>query len=130
MKWINEFKFNVRYGFAGILNGVVGIGSIVALTMLGVDPFLSNIAGFTIGLIFAFLFSRKFVFRSKGRFAAEAIRYITAFVLSYLVNISVLQLCLTRYQLDSLIAQGVAISSYVITMYLASRVFIFRGQKI
>jgi putative flippase GtrA len=125
----NELRLNLRYGFAGILNGITGLGTIWLLTHLGVEPVLANSIGFGIGIVFAFLVSRKFVFRSSGHFTAEAGKYIFSFVLSYLINIAILQLCINRYFLDKLISQGIAVSSYVLSMYLASRIFIFRRGK-
>jgi putative flippase GtrA len=130
LKLIHEIKLNARYGFAGILNGLIGGGTIWALTKIGLAPVFVNLIGFAVGIIFAFLFSRKFVFRSKGHFTSEAVRYFVAFVISYLINIGVLQACITEFLLDPLPSQGIAVSSYVIAMYMASRFYIFRRKKI
>jgi putative flippase GtrA len=124
-----EIKLNVRYGFAGILNSLIGVGTIWALTKLGTMPVVANFAGFAGGLVFAFLFSRKFVFRSKGHMSFEAVRYLNAFVISYLINIAILQMCVSQFFLGALLSQGFAVSAYVISMYLASRFYIFRRSN-
>lgn len=128
MGWKREIRLNARYGFAGILNGIVGLGSIWGLTSFGVLPLIANITGFTLGLIFSFLFSRKFVFRSKGHISKEVTRFMVSFLLSYAVNVVVLQVCVLSLSLEPLLAQALAVTSYVIAMYIASRFYTFRGQ--
>lgn len=128
-KWKDEIKFNVRYAFAGVLNGVVGLGAIGALTTIGVIPIVANFIGFAAGFALAFFISKKFVFKSDGRFSTEAFKYSGAGVASYLINIVVLQISISVFLMDVLLSQGVAVASYVISMYLASRLYIFRSNK-
>ncbi|PPD05149.1 MAG: hypothetical protein CTY29_02490 [Methylobacter sp.] len=127
---IEELKLNLRYGVAGGLNGLFGLSTIWLLTKLGVHPIATNFIGFLVGVAFAFLMSKKFVFRSQGHFNSEAVRYITAFCISYIINIIVLQICTAKLSMDALVSQGIAISTYVILMYSASRFYIFRKNKI
>ena len=130
LKWKNEIKFNARYGFSGILNSLVGIGTIWVLTVIGIMPVVANVVGFSVGMIFAFLISKKFVFKSQGRFSSEAIKYVVVFIASYLINIAVLQICISIFLINVLSSQGIAIFCYVISMYLALRLYVFRGSKI
>ena len=78
-KWKNEIMFNIRYLISGILNGIIGLSTIWYLTHIGIMPLLANLIGFLVGIIFAFLISKKFVFKSKGLVATEATRYFSAF---------------------------------------------------
>jgi len=126
---INEIKLNIRYGLAGILNGFVGVGAIWILTMIGIAPIAANFIGFSAGVAFAFLVARKFVFKSDDHVTSESIRYMSAFGVCYLINIAMLQMCVSVFLLDAMTSQGMAVSSYVISMYLASRFFIFRRKK-
>lgn len=125
-KWRNELVLNVRYAVAGVFNTFVGLGVIWGVTMIGVTPIIANLIGYAVGLAFGFLNSRRFVFRSEGHFGSEAIRYITAFVTCYLINIVTLQLSMRLFALDVFISQGLAVFSYIVSMYLASRLYIFR----
>jgi putative flippase GtrA len=126
LKWKNEINLNVRYGIAGLLNSLIGLSAIWALTIMGVVPIAANILGYALGLAFGFLNSRKFVFRSAGRFGHEARKYMVAFAVCYLLNIIMLQICISVLLLNVLLSQGIAVFSYVISMYLASRLYIFR----
>lgn len=93
-------------------------------------PVVANVVGFSVGMIFAFLISKKFVFKSQGRFSSEAIKYVVVFIASYLINIAVLQICISIFLINVLSSQGIAIFCYVISMYLALRLYVFRGSKI
>ncbi len=128
-KWKNEIKLNGRYGIAGILNGCVGVGLIVVFTSIGIVPTLANFLGFLVGLVFAFTISRKFVFKSENHLNSEAIRYLTAFVICYSINMAVLQLCVLVFFLDTMLSQIIAVSFYVFSMYVASRIYIFSEKN-
>ncbi len=123
-----EFHLNVRYGSAGLLNGLFSLSTIWILTEAGINPILVNAIGFSVGMFIGFIASRHFVFRSKAQINAQIIRYLFAFFVSYLANIFVLQLCISVFLILPLYSQGIAISTYIILMYLASRFFVFRGK--
>jgi putative flippase GtrA len=127
--WKNEIKLNFRYGLAGVLNSLFGLGAIWALTTIGIIPVAANFIGFAVGIAFAFLISRKFVFKSNDHLNSEALRYLRAFGVSYLINIAMLQMCVSVFLINALLSQGIAVTSYVICMYLASRFYIFRNNK-
>lgn len=128
-KWRSELKLNIRYGIAGLLNSLIGLGAIWVLTIIGIAPIYANILGYAVGFAFGFLNSRKFVFRSEGRFGHEARKYVVAFAVCYLINIAVLQMCISVFFINVLFSQAIAVFSYVISMYLASRLYIFKNKK-
>lgn len=128
-KWRNEVELNSRYAAAGILNALVGLTTIWGLTKLGANPILANFMGYAIALVIAFFSSKRFVFRSEGHLTSEATRYLGSFLFCYLVNMAALYICISRYSIDPLVSQGIAVLSYVISMYLASRLFVFSGQQ-
>lgn len=122
--WRSEFRLNARYAASGALNTVLGFTAIAVFTKMGLAPVLANIFGYGIALSVGFTNAKHFVFRSGGHITREATRYLTAFAVCYAINLAVLYLCLSRSVLP-LIAQGVAVCSYVVSMYTASRLFVF-----
>jgi putative flippase GtrA len=94
---------------------------------LGVSPVISNIAGYAFGFILGFLLSKKIVFQSNGRFVSESIRYLVAFVLSFILNLAVLQFALIYLKFNSIVSQLLASISYTLLMYLLSRIYIFKN---
>ena len=128
-KWHDELKLNSRYAVAGILNTFIGLGVILGLTKLGVKPIVANLLGYAIAFTFAFFGSKRFVFRTEGYFTSEFIRYLGFFVFSYIVNILVLYVCISWYDISPIVSQGFATFSYIISMYLSSRLFVFNNNN-
>lgn len=124
-RWRSESAYITRYACAGGLNAVVGLGSIFVLMWIGLSPILANIIGYLLSLMLAFFTAKKFVFRSAGKVRSESIRYLIAFSLSFLCNLGMLHISLEILMLPTGVAQLIAISSYVVTMYLISRIFVF-----
>jgi putative flippase GtrA len=69
--------------------------------------------------------SKKFVFRSNGRYVAESIRYLGAFITSFLFNLAMLKLALDYWNFDVVVEQLIAISSYTSLMFVLSRFVVF-----
>lgn len=74
----------LRYCTVGVLNTMICLGVIfLCKSIFEFNPYLSNALGYTAGLINSFLWNKKWVFRSEGGFAAEALRFILGFALCY-----------------------------------------------
>lgn len=125
LDWRKESGIALRYSIAGLLNTFVGLSSIFALTYFGLNALLANILGFAFGLCVAFVNAKKYVFRSKGSLTGEGLRYMASFGISYAGNFLVLLACLYHFHLDSLLSQAIGISTYVVAMFLLSRLFVF-----
>jgi len=85
----------IKYGIVGVLNT-----ALTALTIWimmypvfksgdveNVSPIvitISNITGFTVGLINSFIWNRKWTFQSKNRWEKEFIRFVSAFLICYI----------------------------------------------
>lgn len=119
----------LRYAGSGSLNTLTGFAVIFLLMWLGVSPFWANVGGYTAGFILGFMLTKKFVFRSNGHFVAESIRYLIAFIVSFLVNLLALRLSLYEMEFNAPAAQIVAAGSYTLTMYFLTRFFVFVAPK-
>ena len=124
-RWHTEFIYLGRYVRSGSLNTISGYAVIFFLMWLGTSPFLANVSGYTVGFVFGFVLSKKFVFRSNGHFVSESFRYFIAFMISFFFNLLILQLSLGPIKLHVYTAQLVAAGSYTILMYLLTRTFVF-----
>lgn len=125
----NELQYLWRYACTGGLNAVVGLGSIFGLMSAGVPALYANISGYALGLVLAFFTARMFVFKSRGRAVPEAVRYLTAFSVSFLANLATLHIAMHTLQIQAALAQIIAISAYVVVMYFMSRVFVFSNSN-
>ena len=127
--WWREAVYFIRYSGAGLVNTIVGFVVILSAMALNFSPIISNVAGYTVGFILGFVLSKKFVFRSNNHFVSESIRYLLAFVISFLINLLVLHLALNNLNFNALASQVVAAISYTVFMYLLTRFFVFNSVK-
>lgn len=80
----------VKYCIVGALNTMVCLGVIfVCKSLVGVNPYLSNILGYSAGLINSFLWNKQWVFRTHGGYSREAMRFLAGFALCYLMQLAV-----------------------------------------
>lgn len=121
-----EILYLFRYASSGVANTLLGFFVIFAAMALGASPLLSNIAGYATGFLLGFLLSKKFVFRSNGHYVKESLRYLLAFIISFLCNILALHILLSCAQMDPVFGQLGAAIVYTVTMYLFVRFFVFR----
>jgi len=123
--WWKEATYLTRHAGSGVINTIVGFIVIFSAMALGISPMVSNIAGYAVGFILGFVLSKKFVFRSNGHFKAESIRYLVAFIVSFLFNLLVLRLGIIYFNFSAVVAQVVAAISYTLLMYIQTRLYVF-----
>lgn len=127
LKFKHEFLHILRYAGGGVLNTLVGVSTILLLTVVGgASPFVANIGGYLISLSFGFFISKKFIFFSNGHFGTESLRYVLSFALCFILNLLVLWTALNLLHLNVVISQLLAAGAYTFTMYLLSRFFVFK----
>ncbi len=125
--WRSEFIYLSRYAGSGVLNTLVGFAVIFLLMGLGLSPTLSNVGGYLVGLVFGFFVAKKIVFRSEGHVTTEGVRYLAAFLISFIMNLLVLQMALLALHWNAIPAQLLAAATYTIIMYLLSRWLVFKA---
>ena len=119
----NFYQF-CRFLLVGSLNTVVGYSVIFSCMVMGFSPYFSNGAGYSIGLIFSFFLNKYYVFTSSYKNEEEALRFIYAFMIAYILNISILHICLLQ-DINEYYAQVVAALVYTIAMYSISSFIVF-----
>lgn len=114
-----------RYLSGGVFNTAVGLATIVLLMAAGVPPLLANAGGYAAGLGCSFVINRRYVFQSDGFAALALLRYVGAFVVSFLGNLLVLAGTLAL-GLHALLGQCIAAVFYTVSMYVLCRFHVFR----
>ena len=80
----------VKDCMVGVLNTLVCLGTIfICKSLFGINPYVSNALGYTVGVLNSFLWNRRWVFRSHGRYSREAIRFMLGCGLCYLAQLAV-----------------------------------------
>lgn len=138
-----------RYILVGGMNtGVTLLTIFVLKSLLGVNPYLSNAAGYVAGLINSFLWNRLWVFRSKGHTTHEALHFLVGFAACYLLQLFIVwsltswppvgdilwhirlpwsgaTFTLSGYGIVTIFAMGI----YTIANYLYNRLVTFRHPR-
>lgn len=115
----------VRYCIVGGLNTAVTMLVIfVCKSLLGVNPYISNALGYGAGLVNSFLWNRSWVFRSKGRFRGEALRFAIGFGVCYLLQLGfVYSLSQSSFGALEFDISGFVLSGYGVATLLGNVVY-------
>lgn len=74
----------VKYCMVGGLNTLLTLGVIfLCKSVFGVNPYVSNAAGYAVGLINSFMWNKRWVFHSSGGYRRKALRFLLGFAVCY-----------------------------------------------
>lgn len=90
------------------------------------DDFKSNLIGYSCGLMMSFFLNKKWTFHHHGRVFPTAMRFLLAFLVSYMTNLMTVYWVRDDIGLNSYLAQAIGIVPYTFIFYLASRYYVFR----
>lgn len=83
----------VRYCLVGVLNTLVTLGVIfVCKSILDINPYVANAAGYVAGVTNSFLWNRAWVFHSHGAMTGEALRFLIGFGICYTLQLGLVWL--------------------------------------
>lgn len=122
---IERFVQFVKYCLVGVLNTLVTFGVIyLCKSFFGLNLYVSNALGYICGVINSFLCNKSWVFRSKGGYGREAVKFLLGFLLCYALQLWVVWM-LTESpfgKIEFLIA-GIVISGYGIATIIGNVVY-------
>ena len=130
LKRIKLTKFNVQFPkfvFIGIINTIIGLGIIYLLIYGGFNNYISNIIGYTVGLLISFILNKYYVFKSspgKHRVYNQFIKFIFIFFIAYATNVFVLFISLDY--MTSYLAQLIAMLVYTSISFVLNKAFTFK----
>lgn len=79
-----------KYGAVGVLNTFLTLFVIfLCKSVMGVNEYASNALGYTVGFVNSFFFNKKWVFRSKGGYASEGVKFCIGFMVCYCAQLTV-----------------------------------------
>ncbi|MCW5640808.1 MAG: GtrA family protein [Rhodoferax sp.] len=124
------FGTSWRYLIVGIANTIIGYGVILILQFaFGMRPLAANALGYMIGLAVSYALNRRFTFNSRRSHRASVLAFVGAAAVCYLLNVVVLQVLLTVFDLPAAAAQALAITAYTIAFYFANKYVVFKENR-
>lgn len=124
---INPGEF-LRYLVVGVVNTVVGFGTIFLLMYLGLNPVYSNIVGYATGISLSFFLNRRFTFRVKTeKTLFQFIKFLAVLLISYLANITILIVAIYKLKMNPYFSQVVSGIVYTASGFLLTKKFVFKS---
>ena len=118
----------IKFGIVGISNTLLTALTIwILLKVFHSSDYVSNIAGYIIGLINSFFWNRKWTFESKTKLNVTFFKFIVTFVLSYLFQLGNLYLLLHFTHIDSYICQLLSIVVYTFVNFVLNKYYTFKN---
>lgn len=115
----------VRFLSVGVLNTLIGLGSIWLLMWLGLGSLPANAAGFLLGMVVSFNLNRLWTFEHDGDWRASLGRWLVIAGVAYAANFIVV-LVLTRLAgVNGYLAQLPGIAIYTVLSYLGGKLYVF-----
>ena len=119
----------VRYVGIGVINTIVGYGLIFTLMFLGINPFLSNLIGYAVGITVSYILNKNFNFRSEKSTKETFPKFVGVLLTAYVINFAVLFVCLKVLCLNKYLSQLIAGGFYTLFGFLGNRYITFAEEK-
>jgi putative flippase GtrA len=115
------------YSLVGVMNTLITAITIVVLTLLGVEPVLSNAAGFGLGLLNSFIMNKRYTFQSAAE--GSMLPFLVSFAIAYGLNLVVLVVSSPLASLNVLIPQAAGMLTYNVVFFVLMKLWVFAGAS-
>lgn len=116
----------VKFNIIGILNTIVGYLIIFICMYFGLGPNVSNAVGYAVGLTASYCLNRRWSFASSNPITEELPKFLTVFLMCYLLNLAVLNICIDIFHISSYISQLISGLLYSVLFFMLSKLFVFK----
>ena len=120
----------IIYLIIGFFNTFFGF-SIIFLCMyfFKFPPIISNIFGYSLGIIVSYFLNSKFTFKFKNKTKIVFVKFMIVFLISYLVNFIALIFLIHQLDIHEGLAQVISGIIYIILFYLLNKYYVFIYSK-
>ncbi len=119
----------IRYGVVGLISNAAMFLAYLIITHLGIEPKLAMTLMYFLGASIGFLGNKKWTFAHGGDSLGSAMRYALAHLLGYLLNLSLLFICVDHLGYAHQWVQGAAIIIVAGFLFVAFKFFVFRRRN-
>lgn len=119
-----------RFLFVGGLNTVFGYGIYALLIFLNVNMYLSNLTSTVLGVCHSYLWNRYFTFKSKDKALGEILRFISVYIISFLISNAVLYIFAKRLGIDKYIVGIINICFTTVISWFGHKYFSFKKKEV
>jgi len=119
----------IRFGVIGIKNNVIYYLLYVILSLAGVGHGFAVSAIYVFGILYSFLFNKRFVFRDHRHSWNLFARYTLVYVLAWGLNLVSLRFLTVKVGLNHFLAQGLLIFAISGVLFVSLKIFVFRPNE-
>lgn len=116
----------VKFCLVGGLNTVTAIAIIWIAMKAGLGTYVSNAAGYAVGISLSYLLNAKWTFEQAGGFRLSQVgRFLAGVAAAYACNLAVVT-AVCAMGINPYLAQLAGLPAYTLAFYVISRRFVFR----
>lgn len=117
-----------KFIIIGALNTILGYTIIfVCMYSIHASPEISNLLGYSIGLITSYFLNRYYTFNSNLPKNKEIVRFIGVFCIAYAANLMALDLFIHQFNINHALSQIMAGFFYISISYAMNKYYVFKG---
>lgn len=124
---LETFGQFIRFGVVGVISNGALYLLYLGMTHVGVGHKLAATIAYAIGVLQTFVFNRSWSFRDRGPTGPALARYVTSYLLGYLLNMAVLILAVDYANLPHQWVQGIMILVLAIFLFSLQKLWVFRN---
>lgn len=128
MKFIKKI-FNIqgiRFLFVGGINTVVGYGSYTIFLLLNINYLIANTLSTIIGVINSYIWNRNFTFKSNAKIKEELVKFISVYLVSYLISMLSIYILVSKLGIDKYIGGLLNLIITTLISYFGHKYFSFK----
>lgn len=114
--FVKTVKQFIKFGFIGIINTVISLGTYYICVPLGMDKYWASSLGFVISVINAYIWNAKWVFKGNQEgFKKTIVKFFATYISTYLLSLLLLYLFVDLGGMNQYLAP---IVNTIITMFI------------
>lgn len=115
-----------RFLFVGGLNTIIGYGSYALFLLLNINYLIANTLSTIIGVINSYIWNRNFTFKSKANIKSELAKFISVYLVSYLISMLSIYILVSKLGIDKYIGGLLNLVITTLISYFGHKNFSFK----
>jgi putative flippase GtrA len=118
-----------RFLTVGVFNTLLGYCIIFAcMYLVNMSPEISNLFGYSVGLVASYILNRNYTFNSNQRQKTEIIRFLVVFIIAYGSNFAILVILIHKFGIHEGASQILAGIIYVTVSFFMNKYYVFKAK--
>lgn len=119
----------LKFGIVGILNTLINIGVYIILVSLGFNYILSNIIGYTFGLLNSFFWNKNWVFKTNRNSKYLFLKFLLINIITLGINTLILFLLVNNLHFNLILSQIVATGIGMVFNFILNKYWTFMEKE-